>query len=154
MATALAPHSRLFSWTESIANSWNRSKHRRQHHCPLCSIELHRNVDLLIRQGFYQPAIAATRLRIELIVVDYYRKAVTKTPDGVMRSDVRSVSIILLRMHAAGEISLTLRQRIDRFYKRASQVVHGQVECTRLLAREFANEAETIIAAIRKGGAA
>ena len=63
---------------------------------------LHRNIDLLIRQGFYQPAIAATRLRIEMIVVDYYRKAVAKIPDGVLRSDVRSVSIILLRMHAAG----------------------------------------------------
>ena len=108
----------------------------------------------MIRQGFYQPAICATRLRIELIVVDYYRKAVSRLPQGLIPADLRSVSMILLRMHAAGEITLKLRKRVDSFYSRTSKVVHGQVTCTRLLARDFANEAEAIAVAIRKGGAA
>jgi hypothetical protein len=114
---------------------------------------LHKQVDLLIRQGFYQPAIVACRLRIELIAVDYYRKAVTRLPDGVIQADLRGVSLIMLHLHAAGEIDLKLRKRIDGFYKRTSRVVHGEVECTRTLARQTANEAEAIAVAIRKGGA-
>ena len=154
MATAIAPLARLFSWPESIANSWNRRKHRRQQHCPLCSTQLHRDIDLMIRQGFYQPAIVACRLRIELISVDYYRKAVTRLPDGVIRADLRGVSLIMLHLQSAGEIDLKLRKRISSFYTRTSKVVHGEIECTRALARKTANEAEAIAVAIRKGGAA
>ncbi|MBA4106490.1 MAG: hypothetical protein C0485_12095 [Pirellula sp.] len=153
VGTIARPVARLFSIPETISNKLHRRKHLSQLPCPLCNTDLHRSIDLMIRQGFYQPAIAATRLRIELIVVDYYRKAVAKLPQGVIPADLRGVPMILLRMHAAGEITLKLRRRIDHFYSRSSRVVHGHVECTRLLARDFANEAEAIAVAIQKGGA-
>lgn len=154
MALVLAPLSRLFAVPEAVANSWNRRKHRRQLNCPLCSTELHKQINLMIRQGFYQPAIAACRLRIELIAVDYYRKAVYRLPDGMIKPDLRSVDLILLQLQAAGEITLRTRRRTNAFYARASRVVHGGAECTRALARQMANEAEAIAVAIRKGGAA
>lgn len=154
MATFAVPISRrLFALPEAVANSWNRRKSRRNENCPLCSTELHKDIGRMIRAGFYQPAVAASRLRVELIVVDYYRKAVCRLPDGVIPVGIRSVSLILLHMQRAGEISLRLRRRIESFYSRASTAVHGNVECTRLLARDMEAEAEAIAVAIRKGGA-
>ena len=154
MATVVAPLSRLLGWSEAIANTWSRRKHRREAHCPLCSTDLHRDIQGLIRQGFYQPAVAACRLRIELIVADYYRKAVSRLPDGTIKADARSVHYILLHLHAAGEINHRLRNRTDVFYKRSSKAVHGDFVCNRTIARQMANEAEAIVVAIRKGGAA
>ena len=153
-ATSPVLRARILDLPAEIAYRWRRRKfHASKKCCPLCSDELATQANELIIRGFYAASVTATRLRIELILGEFYQRVVTRMPDGERRPERRTVRFILRRMVVAGEITPLMRRRIQRLYTRASSVVHGSETPTRAFARLIQQEADAVIARM-KGGVA
>jgi hypothetical protein len=120
--------------------------------CPLCGDTLAGQITDLLGQGFYRAAITASRLRLELVAIEYYRQHIRHAGgDDVSRAKL-SFKWVLDQLEELGEIDHLQRHRLRRLYARSSRVVHG-AQCSRGVARQIVRETAEALGSLKGGGA-
>lgn len=146
----------LFTFALAPVVRWRRLWFRTMRRsCPICGDKLQGQIGNLLGQGFYQAAVTASRLRLELLAVAYFqrvRDVATMPRDSRAKRERPSFRAVVLYLHEIGEVDNLQRNKLLSTYARTSHVVHGQ-PCPRHTAKRLVAEVQTAIDSLRGGAA-